>query len=160
VEDVENITNTKIQKVIVNQSAKPGEALANHQLNIYRPVIKPVPEQGNASTKPAPKQVVSYNKNAPVRQPSKQNIPSVTPNQPGSKYQGRPPLRQSAPGDPQGPKSPQGNQPVPQNQRPANNQGGNQNPNNQQHPNNQNNKPKVDTSKKHVKKLPPPPKNQ
>jgi len=156
IDDVENITHTKIQKVTINQSSKPGEGLAKNQLSIYRPVIKPSPEQGNAGTKPAPKQVVTYNKNTPVRQPSKQNVPGAAQNQGGSQFRGRPPLRQSVPGDPKTPNPPQGNQPAPQNQKPANSQGSSQNPNNLQRPNNQNNKPKVDTSKKHVKKLPPP----
>ena len=58
VTDVENITNTKIQQVKINGSARPGQSMANNQLNVYRPDIKPNASQGNA--KPAPRKVMTY----------------------------------------------------------------------------------------------------
>jgi hypothetical protein len=91
IEQVENITNTHINKVTINQSTRPGESLTNNQLSIYRPVIKPAPVQSSA--KPAPKQVVTYNNSSNGTSPARQNsIPKT-----GGQYQGRPPLRQSAP---------------------------------------------------------------
>ena len=59
VNDVESITNTRIQPVKINGSAKPGQSLNNNQLNVYRPVIKQAPAQGD--NKPAPTKVVTYN---------------------------------------------------------------------------------------------------
>jgi len=105
VTDVENITNTKIQQVKINGSARPGQSMANNQLNVYRPDIKPNTTQGNA--KPAPQKVINY------RQGNNQN-PGQQQNQTQDKKQGngqnnnqKPLLQQNQP--PQKPVNEQGN---------------------------------------------------
>jgi hypothetical protein len=61
VNQVENITNVKIQQVNINETSKPGKTVVNNsQVNIYRPVIK---ERMPADNKPAPQKVETYKPN-------------------------------------------------------------------------------------------------
>ena len=58
VNQVENITNVKIQQVNINETSKPGKTVINNnQVNIYRPVIK---EKLPADNKPIPQKVEQY----------------------------------------------------------------------------------------------------
>ena len=56
--EVENITNTRIQVVKINNSNRPGTSLGNNQLTVYGPVIKQSTAQ--AVNKPIPQKVVTY----------------------------------------------------------------------------------------------------
>lgn len=48
-EDVQKVIGTPIKLVEIKENSKPGQALANNQLEIYRPVISPM---GNRDVKP------------------------------------------------------------------------------------------------------------
>ncbi len=55
VNEVEQVTNTKVEQVDVNDDNKPGQAkVKNRKLVIYRPVLK---DDAQATKKPAPKNV-------------------------------------------------------------------------------------------------------
>jgi hypothetical protein len=88
VNDVESVTNNRIQPVRVNGSARPGQSFTNNQLNVYRPDIK----SGNASgnNRPAPQRVAAY-KNVNYQIPSQpQNQQNRTPaNGQGAQYPNR-----------------------------------------------------------------------
>ena len=61
VNEVENVSNIKIQKVTINEKAEPGAAIVNaNKLMVYRPVIKQTVNSGER--KPAPVRVEQYHK--------------------------------------------------------------------------------------------------
>ncbi|HEY8780431.1 MAG TPA: DUF6600 domain-containing protein [Mucilaginibacter sp.] len=138
VNEVENIANIKIQQVKISGNARPGQSLTNNQLNVYRPVIKQDPRQGNY--KPAPQKVITYRQNNDQNPNLQQN--RQTPGRGnGQGINQNPNIRQgrqtNGQGNNQNP-NPRMNR---QDQRPGNGQGNNQNLNPEQNQPNQNNKP-------------------
>jgi hypothetical protein len=62
VNEIENITNVKIQQVKINEGNKPGQTVVNNNnIVIFRPVIKENKPQEN---KPAPQKVENYKPNS------------------------------------------------------------------------------------------------
>ncbi len=60
VNEVEKLSNTRIQQVNISENAKPGESLSNNQLAVYRPAIKEAATQQTGSSKPIPQKVEAY----------------------------------------------------------------------------------------------------
>ncbi|TWI96679.1 hypothetical protein JN11_03791 [Mucilaginibacter frigoritolerans] len=130
--DVEHITNRSIPQIRINPSNRPGQSMVNGQLNVYQPVIKQNPNNGNSnnSNTPAPRKVIGYGQN------------NTGQNRPANQQNGRPGFGQGNnpnPSQPQNqqngrPGNGQGNNPNPsqpanqQNGRPGNGQGNNPNP--------------------------------
>jgi len=121
INDVENVTNSRIQPVRINDNRKPGaQVVTNNQLNVYRPEIKQNLPIGIA--RPAPRKVET--------KPNAPNNPQQ--NQPNKPDVNREPAQNQNPK----PTRPQQNQPQQQqpNNRPDNNQ---TQPNQNPRPNNQ-----------------------
>ncbi|HAL81948.1 MAG TPA: hypothetical protein DCO83_06735, partial [Mucilaginibacter sp.] len=60
VNEIENITNTKIQPVTINVNNTPGRtSVNNNRINVYRPDLNRNASQGN--NKPVPQKVFQYN---------------------------------------------------------------------------------------------------
>lgn len=107
--DVEKGTGKKINPVAIRENNKPGQAMSNGQLQIYRPQVKN--NNGNGQ-KPAPSKVANLKDVKPVSQrnsgTSTQKAQQPTKQQPSKKQQTDQPAKQ------QTSKQPQTNQPVKQ----------------------------------------------
>ena len=79
INEVENITNTKIQQVRISAAAKPGQSLANNQLNVYRPVINQGAQRGN--NRAAPQKFTTYRQGDNSGQVGNQTPNQNNPNQ-------------------------------------------------------------------------------
>lgn len=111
INEVENVTNTRVQPVKINDNVRPGtQSVTNNQLLVYRPVIKQNAPQDN--TKPAPRKIDNPR---PINNPN-----STNPNQQNT----RPEVNQN-------PNQRPNNLPQ-QNPRPEPNQNPEQRPNNTQ----------------------------
>src|ERR1700744_2633436 len=76
VNDVENVTHSRIQAVRVTNNARPGaQVVSNNQISLYRPAIQPNSTKQN-DNRPAPKRFESFR---PVNNPNRPN-PGQNPN--------------------------------------------------------------------------------
>jgi hypothetical protein len=66
-EDIQRVTGTTINPVVIQESNKPGQNLRNGQLSIYRPQVR---KENVGGQKPAPTRIVNLND---VKSPSERN---------------------------------------------------------------------------------------
>jgi len=91
-EDVQKITGKTIQSVSINERNKPGQSLANNQLQTYRPQF----QNNNKGNKPAPSKITSLKDMKPISG-KKQQAAVNTPNKINTLNQVNTPRNQNPP---------------------------------------------------------------